>query len=217
MGNHKSIFATNKTNNINTEGSQGMMTVNSDKEKKKNALEIIYKEKDKNQNLFSRRETRRETVDVLLTKNQDINKNIITIPTDNNINKVNNNINYNKLNKNINNTNTNTIEPNQKEEIKIINNNSKNSIKKMEFNNITIVDNLSNYFPKNITKEEINEMVRASLNGHIVADKSEYIPGHNITNEQVDLLGQYIYENLLKNKINNRVDYSIIEDINVKI
>ena len=215
MGNYKSIFTTNKTKNINTEGSQGMITVNSDKEKKKTTLEIIYKEKDKNQNLFSRRETRRETVDVLLTKDKDINKNINTIPTENNINFINN---YNKLNNHITNNNTNTIEPNQKEEIKINNNNNSNTnIKKMEFNNITIVDNLGKYFPKNITKEDINEMVRASLDGYIVEDQSKYIPGKNITNEQVDLLGQYIYENINKNKINNKNDYSIIEDINVKV
>ena len=87
----------------------------------------------------------------------------------------------------------------------------------MAFNNITIVDNLDNYFPKDITKEEINEMVRPSLNEYIIEDPSRYIPGKNITNKQVDLLVQYIYENINKKQSNNKVDYSIIEDINVKV
>ena len=213
MGNHKSIFISNKNhNNINTEGTQGIMTINSDKASKKNNVEIIYRDKNRNKNLYSKR----ESVDVLLTNNKEYNKNINTIPTENNeiirqnINIAHNSINYNKLNKHI--TDNNTIEPIEKENKKL-----KNDAKKIQFNNITIVDNLSNYFPKNISKEEINEMVKMALNGYIIEDPTKYVPGQNITIEHVELLGQYIYENINKNKNNNKMDYSIIEQINVRI
>ena len=166
MGNHKSIFISNKNhNNINTEGTQGIMTINSDKASKKNNVEIIYRDKNRNKNLYSKR----ESVDVLLTNNKEYNKNINTIPTENNeiirqnINIAHNSINYNKLNRHI--TDNNTIEPIEKENKKL-----KNDAKKIQFNNITIVDNLSNYFPKNISKEEINEMVKMALNGYIIED-----------------------------------------------
>lgn len=213
MGNHKSIFISNKNhNNINTEGTQGIMTINSDKASKKNNVEIIYRDKIRNKNIYSKR----ESVDVLLTNNKEYNKNINTIPTENNeiirqnINISHNSINYNKLNKHI--TDNNTIEPIEKENKKL-----KNDAKKIQFNNITIVDNLSNYFPKNISKEEINEMVKMALNGYIIEDPTKYVPGQNITIEHVELLGQYIYENINKNKSNNKMDYSIIEQINVRI
>lgn len=204
--NQKSLLINNiKNNNTNTEGTQNLMTINSDKNSKKNATEIIFKEKNRNKNLYSKR----ESVDVLLTKN-----NINTIPTENNevlkqnnINIRNNIISY--KNKYL--EENNTIDPNEKD-IKL-----KNEIKKTDFNNITIIDNLNNYFPKNISKKEIDEIVDLSLEGYIKDDKSEYIPGQNLTSEQADALKQIIYDNISQNQNFKNEDYSILDKINVKI
>ena len=221
MGNNqKSLLINNiKSNNTNTEGTQNLMTTNSDKKSKKNAGEIIFKEKNRNKNMYSKR----ESVDVLLTKN-----NLNTIPTENNevlkqnnINIRNNIISY--KNKNL--EENKTIDSNEKEsknslhEIEISKNDikSKKEIKKIEFNNITIIDNLSNYFPKNISKKEIDEIVDLSLDGYIKEDKSEYMPGQNLTSEQADALKQIIYDNISKNQNFNNNDYSILDKINAKI
>lgn len=209
----------NNNTNANTEGTQNLMTINSDKNSKKNTTEIIFKEKNRNKNMYSKR----ESVDVLLTKN-----NINTIPTENNevlghnnINIRNNIINY--KNKNL--EDNNTIDSNEKDsknsqnKIIITNNDikSKNEIKKVDINNITLIDNLSNYFPKNISKKEIDEIVDLSLDGYIKEDKSEYMPGQNLTSEQADALKQIIYDNISKNQNFNNNDYSILDKINVKI
>ena len=222
MGNNqKGLLINNIKNNTNanTEGTQNLMTINSDKNSKKNTTEIIIKEKNRNKNIYSKR----ESVDVLLTKNS-----INTIPTENNeiikqnsINIRNNIINY--KNKNL--EDNNTIDSNEKEsknsqnKIIITNNDtkSKNEIQKVDINNITIIDNLSNYFPKNISKKEIDEIVDLSLDGYIKDDKSEYIPGQNLTSEQADALKQIIYDNISKNQNFNNNDYSIFDKINVKI
>ena len=225
MGNHKSTLKKNKiiNNNTNTEGTQGLMTINSEKNIKKNITEeVIYKEKIKNKNMFSKR----ESVDILLTKN-----NLNTIPTENNEIIKQNNITIGNNVNNCNSSNKNMIEvninePNEKE-YKISQNFSnskeigkneklKNEIKKTEFNNITIIDNLSNYFPKNVTKEEINEIVNMALNGYMVEEKSEYIQGQNLTKEQVESLVEIIYENITKNKSNN-INYTSLDEIKVKI
>ena len=225
MGNQKSILKETKkiNNHSNTEGTQGIMTLTSEKNSKKNT-EILYKEK--NRNIYSKR----ESVDILINKNE-----LNTMPTENN-EMLKNNIN---LNKNINNLNkkleeNNIIEQIEKEykvsqnnsnynnkianDIIIQNNNiiAKNNIKKIEFNNITIIDNLSKYFPKNVSKEEIDEIVNIALNGSIVDHTEEYIPGQNLTNEQVNLLKQIIYDTITK-KENYYNDYSILDKINVKI
>ena len=230
MGNQKSTPKNNQKINkhINTEGIQGLMTITSEKNAKKNVDEIIYKEKNKNQNIYSKR----ESVDILINKN-----NLNTLATENNeiirnniiIDK--NTLNYNTIN-NKNLEENNTVEPIEKEyKISRNNSNSKNknkkeltqnnnklgyNIKKTEFNNITIIDSLNKYFPKNISKEEIDEIVNMALSGSIVNDTAEYIPGQNLTTEQVNLLKQIIYDNITK-KENYYNDYSILDKVNVKI
>ena len=225
MGNQKSTLKDIKkitNNHTNTEGTQGLMTLTSDKNSKKNT-DILYKEK--NKNIYSKR----ESVDILINKN-DLN----TMPTENN-EIIKNNIN---INKNIipfikKSEENNTFEPIEKK-CKVSKNNSdsnnritkeinqnnniksKHNIKKTEFNNITIIDNLSSYFPKNTSKEEIDEIVNMALSGSIVDDSAEYIPGQNLTSEQVNTLKQIIYDNITK-KENYYKDYSILDQINVKI
>ena len=190
MGNHKSRLLQNKiVNNItNTEGTQGLMTINSEKNLKKNVEEVIYKEKIRNNNMYSKR----ESVDILLNKN-----NINSIPTENNEIIKNNNINIRNNAINYNNSNKNMIE------IKIT---QLNQMKK----------NIKLNYPKNISKEEINEIINISLKDCIIDDKSEYILGQNLTKEQVDSLVNIIYENITMNKNNNK-DYIILDEIKVKI
>ena len=154
----------------------------------------------------------------------------------NNVIIPNSSINYNRLNKNM--PEYNTFEINEKElknsqnslnsRNKIIkeksvintglNKKEKKEFKKLEFNNITIIDNLNNYFPKNISKEEIKELVDEVLYGRIVEDQYEVIQGQNITREQADALAQIIYERVTKEEKNiNKNNYSVLDNINVKI
>ena len=118
MGNQKSIMPRNQRNNIpNTEGTQGLMTINTEKNSKKNVSEIILDEKQQKKNTL----TKTDTLKVLLNKNKEsIKNNIYDTPTEKNeINNLNNNvarnssINYNRLNKNM--TEYNTFEINEKD------------------------------------------------------------------------------------------------------
>ena len=221
------------------------MTLNTEKNIRKDIADIILSENRKN-NIFSKR----ESIEVLLSKKKGFKKNKnnkdyeISIEKENkennnNLNNViipNSSINYNRLNKNM--PEYNTFEINEKElknsqnslnsRNKIIkeknvlntslNKKEKKEFKKLEFNNITIIDNLSNYFPKNISKEEIKELVDQVLFGRIVEDQYEVIQGQNITREQADALAQIIYEKITKEeeKISNN-NYSVLDNINVKI
>ena len=252
MGNEKSIIINPKSKtkinyirNVNTEGTQGLMTLNTEKNIRKDIADIILSENRKN-NIFSKR----ESIEVLLNKKKGVKKNKnnkdyeISIEKENkennnNLNNViipNSSINYNRLNKNM--PEYNTFEINEKElknsqnslnsRNKIIkeknvlntslNKKEKKEFKKLEFNNITIIDNLSNYFPKNISKEEIKELVDQVLFGRIVEEQYEVIQGQNITREQADALAQIIYEKITKEeeKISNN-NYSVLDNINVKI
>ena len=252
MGNEKSIIINPKSKtkinyirNVNTEGTQGLMTLNTEKNIRKDIADIILSENRKN-NIFSKR----ESIEVLLNKKKGVKKNKnnkdyeISIEKENkennnNLNNViipNSSINYNRLNKNM--PEYNTFEINEKElknsqnslnsRNKIIkeknvlntslNKKEKKEFKKLEFNNITIIDNLSNYFPKNISKEEIKELVDQVLFGRIVEEQYEVIQGQNIAREQADALAQIIYEKITKEeeKISNN-NYSVLDNINVKI
>ena len=252
MGNEKSIIINPKSKtkinyirNQNTEGTQGLMTLNTEKNVRKDIADVILSENRKN-NIFSKR----ESIEVLLSKNKGFKKNKnnkdyeISIEKENkennnNMNNIiipNSSINYNRLNKNM--PEYNTFEINEKElknsqnslnsRNKIIkeknvlntslNKKEKKEFKKLEFNNITIIDNLSNYFPKNISKEEIKELVDDVLYGRIVEDQYEVIQGQNITREQADALAQIIYEKITKEgKKISKNNYSVLENINVKI
>jgi len=87
-------------------------------------------------------------------------------------------------------------------------------LKKSKINGITIVQNLKDYFPQDITKEEIKNLVFEAFGNSIVDDMSLYIPGQTVTFEQAIELSNYIY-NIIKNKKNN--NEQCLEDLNVKI
>ena len=90
----------------------------------------------------------------------------------------------------------------------------KKIMKKTKINGITIVENLKDYFPEDITKEEIKKLVFEAFGDSLVEDMSLYIPGQTVTYEQAIELSNYIY-NIVKNKKNN--NEKCLEDLNVKI
>ena len=83
---------------------------------------------------------------------------------------------------------------NQKLENEEENNKNKN------INGINIVHNLENYFANNITEEKIKEMVLNVMNKVIVDNKSEFIPGKNITKKQAEKIAKVLYKKITKNK-----------------
>lgn len=93
-------------------------------------------------------------------------------------------------------------------------NEKKKDFKKSKINGITIVENLKDYFPEDITKEEIQNLVFEAFGDSIVDDTSLYIPGQTVIYEQAIELSNYIY-NIIKNKKNKNV--KCLEDLNVKI
>jgi hypothetical protein len=206
MGNQKSrILELKRNNNTNTEGNQGLMSVNSDKNSKKNETEMVYKEKIRNKNLY----LKKDSINYLLSDNKKLNQNNInSLPTDNNEiikqNKVTivNNNNSDCTNKTIK-ENNNSFEGNEKE-YKILQ------------NNISIINNLNKYFPKNITKEEIIEIVNNILSEYINNESPNMPHGKQITKKQADLIAQIIYNNII-NKNYDNFDYSLLDQINLKI
>ena len=51
------------------------------------------------------------------------------------------------------------------------------SYKKRTFKGLTILENVKQYFPENIERDYIKDMVINALGGNIVNDKSEYTRG----------------------------------------
>ena len=88
------------------------------------------------------------------------------------------------------------------------------NLKKSKINGITIVQDLKNYFPEDITKEEIRNLVFEAFGDLIVDDISLYIPGQTVTFEQATELSNYVY-NFIKNKKNTNDE--CLEQLNVKI
>ena len=99
------------------------------------------------------------------------------------------------------------------EESKLEEEKNKN-IKKSKINGITIVENLKDYFPDDISKEEIKTLVFEAFGDSIVEDISLYIPGQTVTYEQAIELSNYVY-NFIKNKTNK--NEKCLEDLNIKI
>ena len=83
---------------------------------------------------------------------------------------------------------------NQKLENEEENNKNKN------INGINIVHNLETYFSNNITEEKIKEMIFNVMSKVIVDNKSEFIPGKNITKKQAEKIAKVLYKKITKNK-----------------
>ena len=105
--------------------------------------------------------------------------------------------------------------PNYKDYKEGLDNKKKNkNLKKSKINGITIVQDLKNYFPEDITKEEIRNLVFEAFGDLIVDDISLYIPGQTVTFEQATELSNYVY-NFIKNK--KHTNDECLEELNVKI
>jgi len=91
--------------------------------------------------------------------------------------------------------------------------------KKRTFKGLTILENVKQYFPENIERDYIKDMVNNALGGNIVNDKSEYIKGKNLTKEQVegiiDVLFKIVSEN--ENVEKNEIEDERLNDIKVNI
>ena len=91
--------------------------------------------------------------------------------------------------------------------------------KKRTFKGLTILENVKQYFPENIERDYIKDMVNNALAGNIVNDKSEYIKGKNLTKEQVegiiDVLFKIVSEN--ENVEKNEIEDERLNDIKVNI
>lgn len=90
---------------------------------------------------------------------------------------------------------------------------------KRTFKGLTILENVKQYFPENIERDYIKDMVNNALGGNIVNNKSEYIKGKNLTKEQVegiiDVLFKIVSEN--ENVEKNEIDDERLNDIKVNI
>jgi len=89
-------------------------------------------------------------------------------------------------------------------------------IKKSKLNGIIIVENLKDYFPKDISRDEIQELIFEAFGDNIVEDDDLIIPGQTASYDQVlqlcDYVFNYIKGNEKKMKENNALQY-----LNIKI
>jgi len=91
--------------------------------------------------------------------------------------------------------------------------------RKYKFNGITVIQNLKDYLPKNISKEEIKEMIYNAFGEGLVDDIKYFIPGKTVTRKQanaiVDLVENYIKnDNIVENEYKNILDgVNIIIDL----
>ena len=94
---------------------------------------------------------------------------------------------------------------------------------------ITILENVKEFLPKDISKENIRDMVYNALGNTIVEDKSKFIKGVNITKEHAQTIIDVLYnivhkkenedenENENEKKPEDIVDNTSLKDVNVII
>ena len=66
--------------------------------------------------------------------------------------------------------------------------------RKFKFNGITIVQDLKDYFPKDITKGEITELILNAFSDGVVEDIKYYVPGKTVTVEQTKKIVDFVYD-----------------------
>lgn len=96
---------------------------------------------------------------------------------------------------------------------------NENQYKKKDYKGITILENVKTYFPENINRDEIKNIVYSATKNIIVKDKSKYLKGKNLTEEQVEGIIDVLYQILCKNENieNNEFDDKRLEDVKVNI
>ena len=116
--------------------------------------------------------------------------------------------------------NTNLFISQTAEAIKMEITNQKKDIdyRKFKFNGITVIQNLKDYIPRDITKEEIKDMVYNAFGEGLVDDNKYYIPGKTVTrqqaNEIVNLIESYIKDDSIVTNLEND---SILNGVNIII
>ena len=90
--------------------------------------------------------------------------------------------------------------------------------RKFKFNGITVIQNLRDYIPRDITKDEIRDMVYTAFGDGLVDDKKYYIPGKTVTREQADEIINLI-ESCIRNDeiVTNLENNEILNGVNLVI
>ena len=88
--------------------------------------------------------------------------------------------------------------------------------KKSKMNGIVIVENLKEYFPKEITRDEVQELIFEAFGDCIVEDDDLLIPGQTATYDQVLELSDYIF-NYIKGNDKKTKNNKSLEKLNIKI
>ena len=88
--------------------------------------------------------------------------------------------------------------------------------KKSKMNGIVIVENLNEYFPKEITRDEVQELIFEAFGDCIVEDDDLLIPGQTATYDQVLELSDYIF-NYIKGNDKKMKNNKSLEKLNIKI
>ena len=91
------------------------------------------------------------------------------------------------------------------------------NFKKETQKGLTVLENVKECLPKNISKENIKDMVYHALGNTIVEDKSKFIKGVNITDEHAQVIVDDLYNIVHKNDNVEEIDNESLKDINVTI
>ena len=96
--------------------------------------------------------------------------------------------------------------------------NSKNKkyMKRFKYNNIIIVEDLKEYFPKDISRNKIQELIFGAFGDNVVEDDDLFIPGQTATYDQVLELCDYVFNFIQGNEKKMKVNKSL-ERLKVKI
>ena len=92
----------------------------------------------------------------------------------------------------------------------------KKHLKKSKLNGIIIVENLKEYFPKDISRDEIQELVFEAFGDNIVEDDDLIIPGQTASYDQVLQLSDYVF-NYIKGNEKKMKENHALKNLNVKI
>ena len=88
--------------------------------------------------------------------------------------------------------------------------------KKYKYNGIIIVEDLKDYFPDDISRDEIQELIFEAFGDCIVKDEDLFIPGQTATYDQVLELSDYVF-NFIKGNDKKMKTNRALERLNIKI
>ena len=82
---------------------------------------------------------------------------------------------------------------------------------------LTILENVKEFLPKDISKDNIKDMVYNALGNTIVEDKSKFIKGVNLTKEHAQTIIDVLYNIVHKNENVEEIDNTTLKNVNVSI